>query len=289
MIGGYECEDGTLGCFVTFVIKGGPADLNSIEVGDQVLEFNGHSLIDSTYDEVRTYLNNSGDYVQLVVHHNNIRFKMGPNTSPMEVSRHFETVPRLCPSANRKRRNLPPLPASNLYQESQSIIFKTDLDYVVAETLQVPPGGNLLKPILINHGRLLMQLWNNCEQLKLAITINQVNNLPPRSADEKWYTFVCGRLILDDQDTKVFETKPLLNPIGTWNETFVFDYKDSIDDALLEICLHDTQSPDDTRPLRENFIGMIILPLSEANLEDEPRWYELRVCFFKLFYFFISK
>lgn len=73
IVGGHECEDGSLGCFVTLVIKGGPADINSIEIGDQILEFNGHSLIDSTYEEVRTLQNNSGDYVQLVVHHNNIR------------------------------------------------------------------------------------------------------------------------------------------------------------------------------------------------------------------------
>ncbi|CAF0956610.1 unnamed protein product [Brachionus calyciflorus] len=273
LMGGYECEDGSLGCFVTFVIKGGPADLNNIELGDQIMEFNGHSLIDSTYEEVRTYLNNSGDYVQLVVHHNSIRYKIGQTSSPLEISRHFETVPRLCQSSVRKRRNLPPLPTMNQeiqYQKSK------DPDYIVAETIHVPLGSNLLKPILINHGRLLMQLWNNCELFKLAITINQVNSLPPRSADEQWFTFVSGRVIFDDQDTKTFVTKAILNPSGVWNETFVFDYVDSIEDATLEICIHDTQNPDDTRPLRENFIGMIILPLSEANLEDEPRWYELR-------------
>ncbi len=33
LIGGHECEDGSLGCFVTLVIPGGPADNNSIEVG----------------------------------------------------------------------------------------------------------------------------------------------------------------------------------------------------------------------------------------------------------------
>lgn len=33
IVGGLECEDGSLGCFVTLVTKGGPADLNGIEVG----------------------------------------------------------------------------------------------------------------------------------------------------------------------------------------------------------------------------------------------------------------
>lgn len=31
--GGLECEDGSLGCFATAVAKGGPADVNGIEVG----------------------------------------------------------------------------------------------------------------------------------------------------------------------------------------------------------------------------------------------------------------
>lgn len=33
IVGGYECEDGSLGCFVSWVIKGGPADMNNIELG----------------------------------------------------------------------------------------------------------------------------------------------------------------------------------------------------------------------------------------------------------------
>lgn len=49
-----------------------------------------------------------------------------------------------------------------------------------------------------------------------------------------------------------------------------------IEDVNLEIYLHDTQTPSDTRILQENFIGMIMLPLSEANLDDEPRWYDMK-------------
>ena len=30
---GHECEDGSIGCFVTLVVKGGPAEMNNIEVG----------------------------------------------------------------------------------------------------------------------------------------------------------------------------------------------------------------------------------------------------------------
>ncbi len=100
--------------------------------------------------------------------------------------------------------------------------------------------------------------------------------MPPRSESELWFVFASGRLTPDDSTVKNFKTSsmPITNPI--WNETFVFEYNDSVDDGHLEVCLHDTLSPNDTRLLRENFIGMIILPLNEANLDDEPRWYELR-------------
>lgn len=154
IIGGQECEDGSLGCFVTSVLPGGPADVQgNIEVGDQILEFNGNSLIDSTYEEVRMLQDQCGDIVQLVVQHNNIRFQIngGQTLSSIEVSRHFETVPRLSSSLTRKRRNLPPLPPS------LSSTFPKQLKkqlYQTVETLEVPSVKEL-KPILINRGRLL--------------------------------------------------------------------------------------------------------------------------------------
>ena len=87
--------------------KLGDQNLCDQNLGDQILEFNGHSLIDSTYEEVRTLQNYSGDYVQLVVQHNNSRFR---TNNSLEISRHYQTVPRLCQSSSRRRRNLPLLP-----------------------------------------------------------------------------------------------------------------------------------------------------------------------------------
>lgn len=39
IIGGHECEDGSLGCFVSMVQKAGPADINNIEVGKKIIHF----------------------------------------------------------------------------------------------------------------------------------------------------------------------------------------------------------------------------------------------------------
>lgn len=94
-----------------------------------------------------------GDIVQLVVQHNNIRLQIngGQTLSSIEVSRHFETVPRLSSSLTRKRRNLPPLPptsSSTFPKQPKRQLYET------VETLEVP-NVKELKPILINRGRLL--------------------------------------------------------------------------------------------------------------------------------------
>lgn len=145
--------------------------------GDQILEFNGQSVIDSTYEELRTLQNDCGDYAQLVVQHNNIRYKYNSHTnSPLEVSRHYQTVPRLCQTVLRKRRNLPLLPTPKIENLSKVDKFvENNQGYVLAETIKVPVVQNVLKPILVNAGRLLMQIWNDHDNLKLAITINQGN------------------------------------------------------------------------------------------------------------------
>lgn len=139
---------------MTSVTSGGPAEIQgNIEVGDQILEFNGNSLIDSTYEEVRMLQDQCGDIVQLVVQHNNIRLQIngGQTLSSIEVSRHFETIPRLSSSLTRKRRNLPPLPpslSSTFAKQPKCQLYQT------VETLEVP-NVKELKPILINRGRLL--------------------------------------------------------------------------------------------------------------------------------------
>lgn len=79
----------------------------------------------------------------------------------------------------------------------------------MAETLQVPCNSTL-RPILINRGRLLMQIWNDIENSKLAITINQATNLPSRSESEQWYTYVIGRVIFEEQGVQNFQTKPTI-------------------------------------------------------------------------------
>ncbi|CAF3855710.1 unnamed protein product [Rotaria magnacalcarata] len=291
IVGGQECEDGSLGCFVTNILHGGPADVQgNIEVGDQILEFNGNSLIDSTYEEVRMLQDQCGDIVQLVVQHNNIRLQIsgGQALSSMEISRHFETVPRLSSSITRKRRNLPPLPSplsSSFPKQPKRQLYET------VETLEVP-NVKELKPILINRGRLLAQIWHDIDDMKLALTVIQAGNLPLRPNGDLPYAHISGKMLFEDRGFDMFETKIIHSSNPSFNETFVFHEVEAVDTLHLEIFLWDKKNnmPNDNnnKPITtannnnsssddsDDFIGMVQLPLSEANLEDEPRWYELR-------------
>lgn len=115
--------------------------------------------------------------------------------------------------------------------------------------------------------------------MKLALTIIQASNLPLRQNGDQPYAFISGKMLFEDRGFDMFETKTIHSANPVFNETFVFHEVEAVEALNLEIFLWDkkqyltrNESSDDT----DEFLGMIQLPLNEANLEDEPRWYELR-------------
>lgn len=91
-------------------------------------------------------------------------------------------------------------------------------------------------------------------------------------------------MIFEDRGFDMFETKVIHSSNPIYNETFVFHEVENVDVLHLEVLLWDKKqthyerhstrigSNDDA----DEFLGMVQLPLSEASLDDEPRWYELR-------------
>ena len=133
------------------------------------------------------------------------------------------------------------------------------------------------------------QLWHDVEEMKLALTVIQAGNLPLRANGDQPYAYITGKVLFEDRGFDMFETKVIHSSNPIYNETFVFHDVDTIDVLRLEILLWDKkqtaqgntttatannnyQNADET----DEFIGIVQLPLNEANLEDEPRWYELR-------------
>jgi hypothetical protein len=119
--------------------------------------------------------------------------------------------------------------------------------------------------------------------MKLALTIIQASNLPLRSNGDQPYTFITGKMLFEDRGFDMFETKIIHSSNPVYNETFVFHEVETVDVLNLEVLLWDkkqshinNQTNNNSTDESDEFLGMIQLPLNEANLEDEPRWYELR-------------
>jgi hypothetical protein len=118
--------------------------------------------------------------------------------------------------------------------------------------------------------------------MKLALTIIQASNLPLRSNGDQPYSYITGKMIFEDRGFDMFETKVIHSSNPVYNETFVFHEVETVDVLHLEVLLWDKKQTSYTTPTNnslddsDEFIGMVQLPLDEANLEDEPRWYELR-------------
>jgi hypothetical protein len=119
--------------------------------------------------------------------------------------------------------------------------------------------------------------------MKLALTIIQAGNLPLRPNGDHPYTFLTGKMLFEDRGFDMFETKVIHSSNPVYNETFVFHEVETVDVLHLEVLLWDKKQYQSDNKTHSNstedtdeFLGMIQLPLNEANLEDEPRWYELR-------------
>ncbi|XP_037929654.1 regulating synaptic membrane exocytosis protein 2-like, partial [Teleopsis dalmanni] len=69
VVGGKTGADGRLFAYIVWTVPGGPAEKNGLQQGDKILEWNGMSLIDRSFEEVCSIMDRTGDIVELLVEH----------------------------------------------------------------------------------------------------------------------------------------------------------------------------------------------------------------------------
>ncbi|EDX08976.1 GD13376 [Drosophila simulans] len=69
VVGGKTGADGRLFAYVVWTVPGGAAEKNGLQQGDKILEWNGMSLIDRSFEEVCSIMDRTGDVVELLVEH----------------------------------------------------------------------------------------------------------------------------------------------------------------------------------------------------------------------------
>uniref|UniRef100_A0A0K8TCF9 PDZ domain-containing protein n=1 Tax=Lygus hesperus TaxID=30085 RepID=A0A0K8TCF9_LYGHE len=71
VVGGKSGADGRLFAYIVWTVPSGAAEKGGLQQGDKVLEWNGISLVDKTFEEVSAIMDRTGDGVEILVEHGN--------------------------------------------------------------------------------------------------------------------------------------------------------------------------------------------------------------------------
>ncbi|XP_077547328.1 regulating synaptic membrane exocytosis protein fife [Haemaphysalis longicornis] len=235
VMGGKKAPDGHLYAAVAWVLAGSSADLAGLQQGDVILEWNGTSLVDRSYEKVCAVLDKSPHSVELLV-------ETGRKMSSRELRASTGNIPaRKCSTGSvgggegsAMRRKLPKTP--------DEICHKAHV-----------------------QGELGVRLWYDGTDLE--VTVLGARGLPPRRSYVK--------LRLHEPDSglhgpamKTPISEPVANP--EWNKTFVFRALESLEGLCLDLSVWDHRPVGSNA-----FLGEVQLPLGRAPLRDLPEWLPL--------------
>ncbi|XP_065295580.1 protein piccolo [Dermacentor albipictus] len=235
VMGGKKAPDGHLYAAVAWVLAGSSADLAGLKQGDVILEWNGTSLVDRSYEEVCAILDKSPHSVELVV-------ETGRKMSNRELRASTGNIPSrkssTCSMGGGEgaatRRKLPKTP--------DEICNKAHV-----------------------QGELGVRLWYDGTDLE--VTVLGARGLPPRRSYVKLRLHEPGSG-LRGPAMKTPISEPVTSP--EWNKTFVFSTLESLEGLFLDLTVWDHR-PVGTNA----FLGEVQLPLDRSPLRDAPEWLPL--------------
>ncbi|XP_069967922.1 regulating synaptic membrane exocytosis protein 2 isoform X1 [Bactrocera oleae] len=266
VVGGKTGADGRLFAYIVWTVPGGPAEKNGLQQGDKILEWNGMSLIDRSFEEVCAIMDRTGDIVELLVEH--------------------ATDFRMCDLFDE---NLPPGNSGNQSGPRRSgdgpvgLGLIADPETTTDKSPASPTRRKLPKtPEQIARekqvsGRAQLQVWYNADRNELVVSLMAADDLALR--DEAYghgnlpEAYAKVRILPKCGDGSVQQTEvshPTQNPI--WNATLTFSHMnaDSLMDRYIDIQLWDLV------PHTESiFLGECSVELQQAFLDDRAIWCRL--------------
>ncbi|XP_022258855.1 regulating synaptic membrane exocytosis protein 2-like [Limulus polyphemus] len=243
--GGKFSDDGHLHAYIAWTVAGGSAEKKGLAQGDRVLEWNGVSLVDKTYEEVSTIIGRSPDTVDLLVEKvawRRLSDQLGSVSSPQLKHASLKTdhdTKTDVYSTSPTRRKLPKTPNDNEQRGRVQVQIRYD-----------PDDSSLVITLLSARG--------------LQYCKNYSGKLPRAYAKVR----LVPQLGFPSMKTRVAE--PGSSP--KWNQTFIFPSVSSEELATktLNITVWDQISSGEKRILGES---QIILRCEE--LQECPAWYYL--------------
>eukprot|EP00106_Octopus_bimaculoides_P022282 XP_014789724.1 PREDICTED: regulating synaptic membrane exocytosis protein 1-like isoform X3 [Octopus bimaculoides] len=249
VVGGRMTEKGQLGAFITKVKKGSIADtVGHLRAGDEVVEWNGRSLREATFEEVYDIIfeTKHEPQVELIVHRNAKTGEIPPGLQQIE-------------------------PSGRDYSSKDGLMTRPSV-MVTSPGSPSASGKRVHSPQIT--GKIQIRMWYDDSRCELSICIVSALDLLP-SADGKLRNPYCKLYLLPDKSEKTKRrTKTIPNTNDpTWNQTFVYvaGKESHFKQRLLEITVWDYD-----RLGASEFLGEVIIDLSRANFKDDPLWYPLR-------------
>ncbi|KAL5292457.1 hypothetical protein ACFFRR_011336 [Megaselia abdita] len=261
VVGGKTGADGRLFAYIVWTVPGGPAEKYGLQQGDKILEWNGMSLIDRSFEEVCAIMDHTGDSLELLVEHAT-DFRMCDLLDE-------NLPPGACgytPSGSPRKSGDGPV-GLGLISDPESIVDKSPSSPTRRKLPKTPEQIAREKQV---SGRVQLQVWYHGEKNELVVSLMGADNLAIR--DDTWghgtlpeaYAKIC--IVPKAGDANVLQTevsKPSLNPI--WNATLTFQkikpmdlIKRSIEIQLWDLVPH-TESV---------FLGECSVEVEHAFLDD---------------------
>ncbi|XP_074487092.1 regulating synaptic membrane exocytosis protein 1-like isoform X20 [Sebastes fasciatus] len=250
VVGGKMTETGRLGAFITKVKKGSLADVvGHLRAGDEVLQWNGKSLLGATKKEVYNII---------------LESKAEPQVE-IVVSRPIGDIPRIPESSH------PPLESTG-----SSSFESQKMDRPSISVMSPTSPGTLRDLPLVLPGQLSVKLWYDKVGHQLIVNVLQAIDLPPRPDGRPRNPYVKMYFLPDRSDKSKRRTKTVKKSAEPkWNQTFLYSHVHRRDfrERMLEITVWDQPRVQEEE---SEFLGEILIELETALLDDIPHWYKLQ-------------
>ncbi|VDD92527.1 unnamed protein product [Enterobius vermicularis] len=292
VVGGRRSDTGRLGAFITRVKPGSVADVvGRLKAGDEVLEWNGHQLQNTTFDQVYEIINSSRNdaQVELIVCRN--------ANSAANVDNYL-SVQRLLPQPYGFGRDMDlneisfDSPLEPALTHSQSVTLSPHMQQFLQNTgrserqpiispfhtgyRKLPFTDRSCNEIMAKgqiFGRIQISLCYSPSQRQLVVTIHRAVDLAPRPDGVMRNPYV-KIFLLPDRSEKSRRQSAVLAETCTpiWEEPF---YYHGLTEAMLIQRVLEVTVWDYDKFETNSFLGETLIDLSETPFDDEPIFYTL--------------
>ncbi|XP_065203786.1 regulating synaptic membrane exocytosis protein 2 isoform X3 [Planococcus citri] len=254
IVGGKLLENGRRGAIIERVKRGSVADLEGqLKPGDEVLEWNGRSLQQKSYQDVHDIIAESKQEPQVELM---VLRKIQPQKSLAK-----QPYPHRRDSLDRRDKMKPSVMITSPGSPDINTIYRS-------RNSRFMQGANSSI-----GGRIQMKLWFDSSTLNLVVTVVCAVGLIPRSNGQPRNTYAKLYLLPDRSEKSKRRTKTLANTNEPrWNQNFIYS---SVRRSDLKVKMIEISVWDYMKNSFNDFLGEARIELAIAPLNNEAEWIHL--------------